>query len=269
MIKKGKNSKVITVKMILLPAVFFLSACCLYAQEEPLVTDTILQILKEEYDDEMDSAESNYFLKNAQSSQPLDVHVRRLPDSAINALRNDAAFWYVNEDWNISQQKRNNTVGPSKNIFHEAWFRTLMWLIIVCSFITIIIWYLSVSNAGIFRRAPVELIKGDEGVISDDIFDISYQKEINKAVTSGNYRLGVRLMFLQLLKNLSEKNIIEYTQDKTNLDYLLQLHQSSYYKDFFRLTRNYEYAWYGQFDINKEAFSSIKNDFEIFNRRLD
>lgn len=269
MIKKGKNSKVITVKMILLPVVFFLSACCLYAQDAPLITDTILQILEEEYNDEMDSATGNYFLKNTESTQPLDVHVRRLPDSAVNALRNDAAFWYVNEDWNISRQKRDNTVQPSKNIFHEAWFRTLMWLIIVCSFITIIIWYLSMSNAGIFRRAPVELIKGDDGVISDDIFDISYQKEINKAVTSGNYRLGVRLMFLQLLKNLSEKNIIEYTQDKTNLDYLLQLHQSSYYKDFFRLTRNYEYAWYGQFDINKEAFSSIKNDFEIFNRRLD
>src|SRR5687767_6250311 len=269
MIKKEKIRKLIGVQMILLPALFFLPACCLYAQEEPVVTDTILQILKEEYNDEMDSAASNFFLKNTESNQLLDVNVRKLPDSAVNALRNDAAFWYANEDWNTSRQKRDNKVQPSKNIFQEAWFKTLMWFIVVCSFITILIWYLSVSNAGIFRRAPVELIKGDEGVISDDIFDISYQKEINKAVTSGNYRLGVRLMFLQLLKNLSEKNIIEYTQDKTNLDYLLQLHQSSYYKDFFRLTRNYEYAWYGQFDINKEAFSSIKNDFETFNRRLD
>ena len=113
------------------------------------------------------------------------------------------------------------------------------------------------------------LANEDDGIISDDIFEISYSKEINKAITSGNYRLAVRLMFLQLLKNLSERNIIEYTQDRTNFDYLLQLHQSSYYKDFFRLTRNYEFAWYGHFDINKEAFSSIKSDFETFNRRLD
>lgn len=268
MIKKEINSGVIAGKMILLPALIFLSACCLYAQEEQLVTDTIEQILKEE-NDESDSAETIYFLRKDEGAQLQNIHVRRLPDSAVNALRNDAAFWYVNEDWNTTRQKRDNTVGSSKNILHQAWFKSLMWLIIVCSFVTIIIWYLSVSNAGIFRRAPVEISKGDEGVISDDIFDISYPKEINKAISSGNYRLGVRLLFLQLLRNLSEKNIIEYTQDKTNLDYLLQLHQSSYYKDFFRLTRNYEYTWYGKFDINKEAFSSIKDDFETFNRRLD
>jgi hypothetical protein len=267
MIKKRKNRKAIVVKLILLP-VFFLSASSLYAQEEPLVTDTIKQII-DEYNDEMDSAATNYFLNNAENAQSLDIHVRKLPDSAINALRNDDAFWYVNEDWNTSQQKKANTDEPSNNIFQQAWFRTLMWLIVVCSFITILIWYLSISNAGIFRKPPVKLTSGDEGVISDDIFEINYSIEINKAVSSGNYRLGVRLMFLQLLKNLSEKNIIDYTQDRTNLDYLLQLNKSSYYKDFFRLTRNYEYAWYGQFDINKEAFSSIKSDFENFNRRLD
>jgi len=267
MIKKEKNRKVITVKMILLPAVFFLSVFCLYAQEEP--TDTMNQIINEDYNDEVDSATINYFLNNAENAQSQHVQVRKLPDSAVNALRNDDAFWYVNENWDTTRQKRDNTVESSKNIFRQAWFRTLMWLIIICSFITILIWYLSVSNAGIFRRRPVKLINGDEGIISDDIFEISYPKEINKAVTSGNYRLGVRLMFLQLLKNLSEKNIIEYTQDRTNFDFLLQLHQSSYYKDFFRLTRNYEYAWYGQFDINKDAFSSIKSDFETFNRRLD
>lgn len=254
--------------MTMIPALIFLSACCLCAQEKPLVTDTIEQILKDEYN-EMDSAGSSYFIKNDESTQQQDIHVRRLPDSVVNALRDDAAFWYANEDWNTTRQKRDNTLKPPKNFLHQTWFKSLMWLIIVCSFVTIIIWYLSVSSAGIFRRAPVEILKGDEGVISDDIFDISYPMEISKAVSSGNYRLGVRLMFLQLLKNLSEKNIIEYTQDKTNLDYLLQMHQSSYYKDFFRLTRNYEYAWYGKFDINKEAFSSIKNDFETFNRRLD
>ena len=253
---------------MLLPAVFFLPVTILYTQEEPLVTDTIKQII-EEFNDEMEPADSIYFLNNTENGQTLNVHVRKLPDSAINALRNNDAFWYVNEDWNTSRPKKDNTVDSPKNIFQQAWFRTLMWLIIVCSFITILIWYLSVSNAGIFRKPPVKLTNGDEEVISDNIFGISYSKEINKAVNSGNYRLGVRLMFLELLKNLSEKNIIDYTQDRTNLDYLLQLHKSSYYKDFFRLTRNYEYAWYGQFDINKETFSSIKSDFENFNRRLD
>ena len=75
-------------------------------------------------------------------------------------------------------------------------------------------------------------------------------------------------MFLRILKNLSDKKIIQYKQDRTNFDYLLQLHSTKYYADFFRLTRNYEYSWYGQFDIEPEKFSIIKNDFENFDRNL-
>ena len=99
---------------------------------------------------------------------------------------------------------------------------------------------------------------------TDNIFEINYQKEIDKAVSKGNYRFAVRLMFLQLLKNLSDKQVIHYRQDSTNFDYLLQLHQTRHYQDFFRLTRNYEYSWYGQFDIDPDTFSLIRKDFENF-----
>ena len=104
---------------------------------------------------------------------------------------------------------------------------------------------------------------------TDNIFEINYQREIDKAVSNGNYRFAVRLMFLRLLKNLSDKKVIHYKQDSTNFDYLLQLHPTKYYHDFFRLTRNYEYSWYGQFDIDPEKFSLIRKDFENFDHNLN
>ena len=69
--------------------------------------------------------------------------------------------------------------------------------------------------------------------MTEDIFAINYQKEIDKACSKGNYRLAIRLMFLRLLKDLSEKNIIQYTQDKTNFDYLIQLHPTRLLQRFF------------------------------------
>ncbi len=98
---------------------------------------------------------------------------------------------------------------------------------------------------------------------TNDIFAINYQKEIDKAVGMNNYRLAVRLMFLRLLRNLSDKNIIQYKQDSTNFDYMMQLRSTGMYPDFFRLTRNYEYSWYGQFDIDKEKYSSLKTSLKI------
>jgi hypothetical protein len=71
-------------------------------------------------------------------------------------------------------------------------------------------------------------------------------------------------MFLQLLKNLSEKNIIQYKHDRTNFDYLSQLYATRYYEDFFRITRHYEYSWYGQFEVSPKTYQVIKKEFEDF-----
>jgi len=107
-----------------------------------------------------------------------------------------------------------------------------------------------------------------EGCLPEKIFDINYQIEIDKATAQNNYRLAVRLMFLRLLKSLSERNIIQYKQDKTNLDYLMQLHPTSFYKDFLRITRNYEYSWYGKFEVSDKAYDIIKGEFDHFEKRM-
>ena len=75
-------------------------------------------------------------------------------------------------------------------------------------------------------------------------------------------------MFLHLLKNLSERNIINYKQDKTNFDYLSEVHSTSWYQPFFKVTRNYEYSWYGKFEINENAYRLIQKDFDQFKNQL-
>ena len=95
-----------------------------------------------------------------------------------------------------------------------------------------------------------------------------YRQELEKAIANQNYRLGVRLMYLHVLRMFSEKNIIQYKIERTNSDYLLQLFNTSYYKDFFRLTRNFEYVWYGKFDITPAAFEIIRQDHSKIKSQL-
>jgi hypothetical protein len=132
-----------------------------------------------------------------------------------------------------------------------------------------VIIYLANSNVGLFRKGGKSIAASEaDEVETDNIFEINYQREIDKAIANGNYRFAVRLMFLRALKNLSDKKVIQYKHDRTNFDYLMQLHSTKYYSDFFRLTRNYEYSWYGQFSIEPEKFSIIKSDFENFDRNM-
>lgn len=235
-----------------------------------VVLDTVVakapeEIGDEDYSEEEAKPEEEHFLrKEFTGGLPDTILFRRLSDRSIKALREDEAFWYANETFKKKQnkQKEENTFGA-----HPV-FQTLLWMIIIGGFITFLVLYLQNSNAGLFRKST-SIAEAEIDVDTGDIFSINYQKEIDKAVAMNNYRLAVRLMFLRLLRNLSDKNIIQYQQDNTNFDYMMQLRSSNLYPDFFRLTRNYEYSWYGQFDVDNEKYSIIKKDFDNFERSLN
>jgi hypothetical protein len=195
---------------------------------------------------------------------------RRLPEGYTEKLKKDKNFWYADAD--IKKNDKKQTPADKINYIplgQRTWVKTLLWLIIIGGFAAALMWYLAGSEVGLFRKKQVPVDASDEtDEMPQDIFAINYQKEIDKAAAQGNYRLAVRMMFLRLLKNLSDKNIINYRQDKTNLDYLTEMYASAYYSDFFRLTRHYEYSWYGKFDISYEAYQLIADEYDQLDRNL-
>ena len=255
---------------------FFLLICCsqLHAQDDPVTdttsVDTVQQIIEEKQDEKAsEEKKENYFLKKDIYTSTTDsLHLRRLPAPVVKKMLNDDDYWYANVEFKKKKVKKeeNESYVP---LGQRSWFQTLLWLLIIGGFAGFIIWYLAGSNVSLFRKKAKAI--GDEEqdeVETEDIFAINYLKEIDKAARQENYRLAIRLMFLRLLKNLSEKNIIQYNHGRTNFDYLLQLQPTRYYKDFFRITRNYEYSWYGQFEVNEQAYHIIRNDFDNFDRQL-
>ncbi len=253
-------------------------------QDEP-VTDEEEEYDEEEYDDEILTDEntgsaSTYFLqKNNDSILASSIQLRSLPDSFYDAIRRDKAYWYADSVFRngmdsldiaaIREQLRKMRSAQAKKSFvNTGWFQFLLWAIIVAGFGFFLYLWLRDGNAGLFRKKIRRLNEDEAEPDTEDIFAIQYQREIDKAVSSGNYRLAVRLMFLRLLKNMSERNIIRYRQDSTNLDYLMQLDNHKFYNDFFRITRNYEYSWYGQFTVSEDAYKLIKKDFDALEHKL-
>jgi hypothetical protein len=190
----------------------------------------------------------------------LDSYNERRVDTRL--FNSDEEFWYANTSFEKKAQAKSN-----KRFQNTTFYQTLLWMLAVGGFIAFLIIYLSNSNISLFRRSNT-MAAHDSDVDTDDIFAINYSSEIEKAVAAGNYRLAIRLHFLKLLRGMSERNIIQYTHDRTNFDYLLQVHHAPWYQQFFRITRNYEYVWYGQFDIDREKFDSINKDFDSLERQL-
>lgn len=95
----------------------------------------------------------------------------------------------------------------------------------------------------------------------ENIHEINFDEQIEKAISSSNYRLAVRLLYLKTLKLLSDQQLIEWKADKTNQAYVAELNNN----DFTILTTQFEYIWYGEFFIDKLSFENINESFQVFN----
>jgi len=223
-------------------------------------------VLAQEGEVTVDPGNGNGSFSPVTSSGP--VTIKKVEEETISDLKNNDAYWYAN----VEPEKKaepNRSGANNKEVAIAGWFSNLLWIIIVVSFIAIVVWYLISSNVQLFQKTSKAIINEEEEEEAvEDIFLMNYDKEIAKAVKAENYRLAIRLWYLYTLKELAQRNVIDYRHEKTNSDYVNALSGSSYYRDFFRLTRNFEYTWYGQFPLTEEGYKFLQRDFSSFKNNL-
>ncbi|WP_456376207.1 DUF4129 domain-containing protein [Lutibacter sp.] len=127
-------------------------------------------------------------------------------------------------------------------------------------FFLIVKFFLKVNFNSIVAKAkntPVVAITEEEELIKGK--DIS--KLITQAIQQKNYRLAVRYYYLNTLKDLENKELITWEQQKTNKDYTKEISQPTIRDSFVNLTRLYDFVWYGNFKINETEFFQVESDF--------
>ena len=194
---------------------------------------------------------------------------RTRTSDTINVLKQKDDFWYVNADIKKEESKKTDFWGWLYLTMKKPMVKAIAWIIIIGLLLTIVILYLRNNQLGFFASSAKK-IKSEEITdnISDNIFEIDFDAAIAKAIAQSDFRLATRLFFLRLLKTMTEKNILEYAADKTNFDYLFTLSNTKYYTAFATAARNYEYIWYGNFEVNAQQFATIKQGFENFELQL-
>jgi hypothetical protein len=257
-------------------------------------TDTSAAVASPESESHAEDTSQNFFTWKGNIHQHYSqrkIGSRVHADTEVNKLKNEDDFWYVKsiEKFKSSPQaviyskaqkdslarKRKEDVDARQfsqedgfKLNLPSWVGTVMWGIIIAVFLSAVVYFLFANKINIFSRSGsgnINTAAEDEVV---DLFKIPYQDLLQKAYAEKNYRLAVRILYLQTLKLLSEKNIIAFQADYTNMDYLQQLSQTMFYKDFFAITRHYEYVWYGGFVVSEPAFTTIRNDFNTIQDKI-
>jgi hypothetical protein len=115
------------------------------------------------------------------------------------------------------------------------------------------------------RRSQTTL---DYENLKENIHAINFEQELEAASEQGNYRLGVRLLYLRTLKQLTDRHLIDWKPDKTNQQYSYELVGQPFATEFNALTRDFDYVWYGDFPVDKAQFDTLQADFGAFAQQL-
>ncbi|MEJ7676012.1 MAG: hypothetical protein WKF59_25765 [Chitinophagaceae bacterium] len=166
---------------------------------------------------------------------------------------------------NISQNSQYRNTSPRLNFFSLPIVKIILWIMAI--FLIGFIIYKLFLGENFFRRSYKNIsgVQKEEEEISDPS---AYDKLIARAVMNNNYRLAIRYRYLQTLQMLAGNRLLQFSVDKTNYQYVNELHGKPYQNDFAAITLNYEYVWYGKFDISEEVYNKLFTEYKTFHQKL-
>ena len=196
-------------------------------------------------------------------------------DTAITKLKQDEAFDYV------EFVPPDNIWTRFKTWINEVWSSFINWILqggeatgilgflvkalpylLIAGVIAFLIWlFLRIDLGG----SPLKTADLNKVILSDeqDIIETQdIESLITQALRENNYRLAVRFYYLLVLQKLSQKDIIDWQVQKTNADYVYEIKSDGLRNDFTKLTRIYDFIWYGNFEVNETDFLKAEKEFK-------
>ncbi|GAB2794794.1 hypothetical protein GCM10027275_44780 [Rhabdobacter roseus] len=102
----------------------------------------------------------------------------------------------------------------------------------------------------------------------ENIHEIDFDEALERVLAQRDYRLATRLLYLKTLKQLTDQELIHWQPNRTNYSYLQELAATPLQPEFERLTRRFEYVWYGDFRIGAEDFGEMREWAHSFSQQL-
>lgn len=243
---------------------FFISAASFSQESDSSRDQSDVVEMQDEYD-----AKDSYAFPDSS-----EIITRSADTEELQRLKSDPALQYK-EPPTIAESLWDRFIlwlrQLISSIFESAvttdWGRVLVYVVGLILLVVLIMAILRVNAFKIFSSGDgVSTYRYN--ALDDNIHDMDFDKLIDDAMSKKDYRLGVRLVFLYALKMLSDKDHIHWDHGKTNHDYMEELKMAELKPGFNDLNYYFEYAWYGNFNINAEMFNHVQDIFKTWRANI-
>ena len=152
---------------------------------------------------------------------------------------------------------------PKMN-FEWVKYVLIILLILVVIFLLVKLLSRNANNKVLQADRIVEAIdKADENLAASDL-----EKLLKQALDAKEFRSAIRVRYLMILKDLDSQQMIKHRKDKTNMAYVMELDNSPSQAPFLRLTRVFEFVWYGDKQVTQGHYSELEPFFLSFAENL-
>jgi hypothetical protein len=199
-----------------------------------------------------------------------EVHPRSISREKLNEYRADPAFQYYRESmpdspwelfWRRFWERVARLLGHTKSL---TWIEILVAAAVLVFFMY---QFSGMNRRGLFAKRNLDAALGYElGLLPGDAVDL--EEAIRHAVAFRDFRLALRLLYLQTLKRLSEDGWIRWQSAKTNSVYGHELAGSGFQGAFLGLTDEFEASWYGELPVDQPSYEAAADRFRQFQRQI-
>ena len=120
--------------------------------------------------------------------------------------------------------------------------------------------------SSVFTKKAVPVF--DMELSEEQLAQVDLDALLQTALEKRDYRLAIRYQYLKVLKILSEKNIIEWNFDKTNLDYQKEINVPRTKVAFIEVSNLYDHIWYGEQELDEIKYHVAQRRFKTLNDTL-
>ena len=162
----------------------------------------------------------------------------------------------------------SNAPGINSNSLLNSFPVKIFFWAVAIFFICFVIYKLFFAHVVFAKRN----IKADDIQTADEPLGLNEYSEYNMLIKAAevekDFNLATRYLYLQTLRRLGDRDLIQFSADKTNYAYVKELTGKPYQQAFASLTLNYEYVWYGKFSISENRYVQLKEEFISFNKKM-
>ena len=270
-------------KKLFLFLILLFPVFCATAQDIPIpvndgIEDSTFIINDDNYDEDNNDENETGFAKDVKGDTTINFNGYEISKDSISLWKNKKEYaWIKNLDSFLINKKKQAENQPKitikenrgssflDNVFGSGILQILLWMVAI-AFVLFIIYKLFLSQ-GIFgkqsKKVKVEVQQDEEDVTQAN----DYDSLLRKAYNAGDLRMAMRYLFLKTLQRLNDREMIRYSADKTNSNYVKEI-PAAKRNLFASLALYYEYIWYGNAAISKETFDAIEIKYNDFLNRL-